>query len=46
MRGSKNYFQSEEDKTKSTEDTLELWNEKPITTEDRWYLSPGRQFCL
>ena len=35
-------LKSEEGETKSTENALELWSEKPITTEDRWYLSPGR----
>ncbi|KAL9987728.1 hypothetical protein ACROYT_G002079 [Oculina patagonica] len=31
---------SEEEEKTSTENAVELWSEKPITTEDRWYLSP------
>ncbi|XP_066022142.1 intermembrane lipid transfer protein VPS13C isoform X9 [Pocillopora verrucosa] len=31
---------TEEDGKKATETAVDLWNEKPITTKDRWYLSP------
>ena len=34
-------LQTEEDGKKATESAIDLWNEKPITTKDRWYLSPG-----
>ena len=34
-------LQTEEDGKKATETAVDLWNEKPITTKDRWYLSPG-----
>ena len=34
-------LQTEEDRKKATESAVDLWNEKPITTKDRWYLSPG-----
>ena len=34
--------QSEDDENKTTENAVELWIEKPILTEDRWYLSPGK----
>ena len=34
-------LQTEEDGKKATESAVDLWNEKPITTKDRWYLSPG-----
>lgn len=33
---------SEEDEKKTTENAVELWSEKSISTEDRWYLSPGK----
>ena len=38
--------QSEEDKKKTTENAVELWSEKPISTEDRWYLSPGKTLII
>ena len=34
-------LQTEEDGKKAIESAVDLWNEKPITTKDRWYLSPG-----
>ena len=34
-------LQTEEDGKKATESAIDLWNEKPITTKDRWYLFPG-----
>ena len=34
-------LQTEEDGKKATGSAIDLWNEKPITTKDRWYLSPG-----
>lgn len=38
--------QSEDDEKKTTENAVELWSEKPISTEDRWYLSPGKTLII
>ena len=35
------FGKSEEDGTKSSDEALALWGEKPIVAIDRWYLSPG-----
>jgi len=38
--------QSEDNEKKTTENAVELWIEKPILTEERWYLSPGKTLII
>lgn len=40
------FLKTEKDEKKSTESAVDLWSEKPITTEERWYLSPGNGHIL